>query len=69
MRRCDLRMRWTVACDLRFRAAIYEPKTPSVCGVHGDLALASDCDSAILVRRALALPHVMLLDKPGVEGL
>ena len=35
---CDLRLRWKVASDLRFRAAISEPKTPSFCGISGDLA-------------------------------
>ena len=35
---CDLRVRWKVASDLRFRAAISEPKTPSFCGISGDLA-------------------------------
>ena len=34
----DLRVRWKVASDLRFRAAISEPKTPSFCGSSGDLA-------------------------------
>ena len=38
MMHCDLRVRWKVASDLRFRAAISEPKTPSCCGVFGDLA-------------------------------
>ena len=55
MLHCDLRVRWKVASDLRFRAAISEPKTPSFCGISGDLApptrkIASDCDCAILVR-------------------
>ena len=54
MTHCDLRVRWKVASDLRFRAAISEPKTPSFCGISGDLAqsnaeIASDCDCAILV--------------------
>ena len=38
MPHCDLRVRWKVASDLRFRAAISEPKTPSFCGISGDLA-------------------------------
>ena len=29
-----------VASDLRFRAAISEPKAPSFCGISGDLALS-----------------------------
>ena len=31
-------MRWKVASDLRFQAAISEPKTPSFCGISVDLA-------------------------------
>ena len=38
MLHCDLRVRWKVASDLRFRAAISEPKTPSFCSISGDLA-------------------------------
>ena len=38
MLHCDLRVRWKVASDLRFRAAISQPKTPSFCGISGDLA-------------------------------
>ena len=38
MLHCDLRVRWKVASDLRFRAAISESKTPSFCGISGDLA-------------------------------
>ena len=38
MLHCDLRVRWKVASDLRFRAAISEPKTPSFCRISGDLA-------------------------------
>ena len=38
MLHCDLRVRWKVASNLRFRAAISEPKTPSFCGISGDLA-------------------------------
>ena len=38
MLNCDLRVRWKVASDLRFRAAISESKTPSFCGISGDLS-------------------------------
>ena len=38
MVRCDLRVRWQVASDLRFRAAISEPEIPFFCGISGDLA-------------------------------
>ena len=41
MLHCDLRVRWKVASDLRFQAAISEPKTPSFCGISGDLALST----------------------------
>ena len=53
MLHCDLRVRWKVASDLRFQAAISEPKTPAFCRISGDLApaeIASDCDCAILAR-------------------
>ena len=36
MLHCDLRLRWKVASDLRFRAAISEPRTPSFCRISGD---------------------------------
>ena len=55
MLHCDLRVRWKVASDLRFRAAISEPKTPMFLwdfwrfgSVNAEIA--SDCDCAILVR-------------------
>ena len=56
MLHCDLRVRWKVASDLRFRAAMSEPKTPSFFlrdfwrfgSVNAEIA--SDCDCAILVR-------------------
>ena len=48
--RCDLRVRWKVASDLRFRAAISEPKIPSFCGLSGDLAQST--------RKALAIAIV-----------
>ena len=35
---CNLRVRWKVASDLRFRVAMSEPETPSFCGICGDLA-------------------------------
>ena len=52
----DLSVRWKVASDFRFRAAISEPKTPSFCGISApkfgsvNAEIASDCDCAILVR-------------------
>ena len=48
---CDLRLRWKVASDLRFRAAISEPKTPSFCGISGDLAQSTRKSLAIAIVR------------------
>ena len=54
MLHCDLRARCRVASDLRFRAAISEPKTPSFCRISGDLAPSK--------RKALAIAIVRLCD-------
>ena len=51
MPHCDLRVRWKVASDLRFRAAISEPKTPSFCGISGDLAQSTQTSLAIAIVR------------------
>ena len=51
MLHCDLRVRWKVARDLRFRAAISEPKTPSFCGISGDLAPSTRKSLAIAIVR------------------
>ena len=51
MLHCDLRVRWKVASDLRFRAAISEPKTPSFCGISGDLAQSKQKSLAIAIVR------------------
>ena len=51
MLHCDLRVRWTVASDLRFRAAICEPKAPSFCGISGDLAPSTRKSLAIAIVR------------------
>ena len=48
---CDLSVRWKVASDLRFRAAISEPKTPSFCGISGDLAPSTRKSLAIAIVR------------------
>ena len=48
---CDLRVRWKAASDLRFRAAISEPKTPSCCGISGDLAPSTQKSLAIAAVR------------------
>ena len=60
MLHCDVSVRWKVASDLRFRAAISEPKTPSFCGISGDLApstrkslaIASLCDFGALRKKS-----------------
>ena len=46
---CDLRVRWKVASDLRFWAVISEPKTPSFCGISGDLAPSTRKSLAIAI--------------------
>ena len=51
MLHCDLRVRWKVASDLRFRAAISEPKTPSFCGISADLAQSTRKSLAIAIVR------------------
>ena len=51
MLHCDLRVRWKVASDLRFRAAISEPKTLSFCGISGDLAQSTRKSLAIAIVR------------------
>ena len=51
MLHCDLRVRWKVASDLRFRVAISEPKTPSFCGISGDLAPSTWKSLAIAIVR------------------
>ena len=51
MLHCDLRVRWKVASDLRFRAAISEPKTPSFCRISGDLAPSTRKSLAIAIVR------------------
>ena len=51
MPHCDLRVRWKVASDLRFRAAISEPKTPSLCRISGDLAPSTRKSLAIAIVR------------------
>ena len=48
---CDLRVRWKVASDLRFGAAISEPKTHSFCGISSDLALSTRKSLAIAIVR------------------
>ena len=51
MLHCDLRVRWKVANDLRFRAAISEPKTPSFWGISFDLAPSTRRSLAIAIAR------------------
>ena len=51
MMHCDLRVRWKDASDLRFRAAISEPETPSFCGISGDLAPSTRKSLAIAIVR------------------
>ena len=51
MLHCDVRVRWKVASDLRFRAAISEPKTPFSCRISGDLASSTRKSLAIAIVR------------------
>ena len=51
MPHCDLRVRWKVASDLRFQAAISETKTPSFRGISGDLAQSTQKSLAIAIVR------------------
>ena len=45
------KVRWKVTSDLRFRAASSEPKTPSCCGISGDLAPSTRKSLAIAIVR------------------
>ena len=58
MLHCDLRVRWKVAGDLRYRAAISEPKTPSFCGISGDSFCGISGDLAQSTRKSLAIAIV-----------
>ena len=51
MLHCDLRVRWKVASDLRFRAAMSKRNTPSFCGISGDLAPSTRKSLAIAIVR------------------
>ena len=51
MPHCDLRVRWKVASDLRFRAAISELETLFFIGIFGDLALSTRKSLAIAIVR------------------
>ena len=68
------KVRWKVASDLRFRAAISEPKTPSRCGISGDLAPSTRkslaiaivqfwCTKAYSIRQG-KVPQIVLLEFP-----
>ena len=59
---CDLRVRWKVASDLQFRAAITEPETPSFCGISGDLAPSTRKSLAIAIVRFWCSKFKTLLD-------
>ena len=51
MMHCDLRVRWKVASDLRFRAAISEPKTTSFCRISSHSAPSTRKSLAIAIVR------------------
>ena len=62
MLHCDLRVRWKVTSDLRFQTAISEPKTPSFCGISGDLAPSTRKSLAIAIVRFWCATDNMLED-------
>ena len=61
----DLSVQWRVASDLRFRAAISEPKTSSFCGISDDLTPSTRKSLAIAIvrfwRAKSAIPSHCLL--------
>ena len=65
MLHCDLRVRRKVASDLRFRAAISGPKTPSFCGISGDLAQSTRKSLAIAIVRFWCAKSGMSQDSLG----
>ena len=65
MLHCDLRVRWKVASDLRFRAAISEPKTPSFCGISGDLSPSTRKSLAIAIVRCWCAQGAMVVSGDG----
>ena len=54
-----------VASDLRFRAAISEPETPSFCGISGDLAPSTRKSLAIAIVRFWCAKVLLLPKKTG----
>ena len=79
MLHCDLRVRWKVASDLRFRAAIVasdlrfraaisEPKTPSFCGISGDLAQSTRKSLAIAIVRFWCAKSLNLRERWTGDG-
>ena len=67
MLRCDLRLRWKVASDLRFRFAISEPKTPSLCGISGDLAPSTQKSLAIAIVRFWCAKLLCFFQEIGID--
>ena len=58
-------VRWKVASDLRFRAAISEPKTPFCCGISGDLAQSTRKSVAIAIVRFWCAKFCCILGAVG----
>ena len=65
---CDLRARWKVASDLRFRVAISEAETPSFCGISGDLAPSAQKSLAIAIVRFWCAKRSLLISVSIVES-
>ena len=61
-------MRWKVASDLRFRAAISEPKTPSFCGIYGDLAPSTRKSLAIAIVRFWCTKPLILTESHSTSS-
>ena len=56
---------WKVASDLRFRAAISEPKATSFCGISGDLAPSTRKSLAIAIVRFWCAKSSSRFSDPG----
>ena len=65
MLHCDLRVRWKVASDLRFRAAISGPKTLSFCRISGDLASSTRKSLTIAIVRFWCAKEKHFRDSPA----
>ena len=65
---CDLRVRWKVASDLRSRAAISEPESPSFCRISVNLAQSTRKSLAIAIVRFWCAKNINLGIVSGLGG-